>query len=185
MVSGPTLFLLVGLPASGKTTRAREIERTYNALRFTPDEWMIPLYGESDPDGKRDVLEGRLIWVALRAIQAGTSAVLDFGFWSQDERSALVWLAESLHAHASVIYLAIDEATQLARIEARFMTAPETTFKISAEELADWRAFFQVPTGDELAGTFRPDPPVGCETWSDWASARWPSLPHLNDIRLR
>ncbi len=90
MASGPVLFLLVGLPGSGKTTRAREIERTHRALRFSPDEWMLPLFGESDPDGKRDIMEGRLIWVALRAIQAGISAILDFGFWAQDERSALV-----------------------------------------------------------------------------------------------
>jgi predicted kinase len=32
----------------------------------------------------------------LRAIQAGISAVLDFGFWARDERSALIWLAEAV-----------------------------------------------------------------------------------------
>ncbi len=61
MASEPVLFLLVGLPGSGKTTRAREIERTHRALRLSPDEWMLPLFGESDPDGKRDIMEGRLI----------------------------------------------------------------------------------------------------------------------------
>ncbi len=45
----PTLFVMVGLPASGKTTRAKEIEETWQALRLTPDEWMIPLFGE--PEG--------------------------------------------------------------------------------------------------------------------------------------
>jgi len=183
MASEPVLFLLVGLPGSGKTTRAREIERTYCALRLSPDEWMLPLFGESDPDGKRDIMEGRLIWVALRAIQAGVSAILDFGFWSRDERSALVWLAESLGAHASVMYLDVDELTQFERVTARFLTAPDTTVEISAEELSDWRALFQVPTDDELAGEIRPHPPVGYDTWSDWASARWPSLPLLDDLR--
>ncbi|HXT37008.1 MAG TPA: ATP-binding protein [Chloroflexota bacterium] len=185
MASRSILFLLVGLPGSGKTTRAREIEGAHHALRLSPDEWMIPLFGESDAGGKRDILEARLIWVALRAIQSGISAVLDFGFWTRDERSALVWLAESVGAHASVVYLAVDEPTQFARTKARFMSAPDTTFAMSAEELAGWRAFFQVPTDDELAGTFHPHPPVGWETWSDWASARWPSLPPLNDIRLQ
>jgi predicted kinase len=185
MASESILFLLVGLPGSGKTTRAHEIETTHNALRLSPDEWMIPLFGESDADGKRDLVEGLLIGVALRAIQAGISAILDFGFWGRDERSALVWLAESLQAHASVVYLDIDERTQLERIRARFTAAPDTTFEMSAEELAGWRAFFQVPTDDELAGTYHPDPPAGYETWSEWASARWPSLPHLNEIRLR
>lgn len=153
-------------------------------MRFSPDEWMIPLFGESDAGGKRDIMEGRLIWVALRAIQAGISAILDFGLWAQDERSALVWLAESLGAQASVIYLDVDEPTQAARTTARFLTAPDTTFEISAEELAEWRAFFQVPTDDELAGELHPQPPAGYDTWSDWASARWPSLPPLDDLRI-
>ena len=184
MASESVLFLLVGLPGSGKTTRAREIEGTHYALRFSPDEWMIPLFGESDAGGKRDIVEGRLIWVALRAIQTGISAVLDFGFWAQDERSALVWLAESLGAQASVVYLDVDEPTQFERTNARLMAAPDTTFEMSTEELAGWRASFQAPTGDELAGTCHPYPPVGYETWSDWASARWPSLPALGDIRV-
>jgi predicted kinase len=90
-----TLFLIVGLPGAGKTTRARELAAEHRALRLTPDEWMIPLFGEPDADGKRDVLEGRLIQVALEVLRLGTSAVLDFGFWSRDERSALRWLASS------------------------------------------------------------------------------------------
>jgi hypothetical protein len=40
---------------------------TWNALRLTPDEWMIPLFGQDQPEGKRNVLEGRLIWLALSA----------------------------------------------------------------------------------------------------------------------
>jgi hypothetical protein len=59
----PTLHLTVGLPGVGKTTLARKIAHEDKAVRFTPDEWMIPLFGtawrEPDADGKRDVLEGR------------------------------------------------------------------------------------------------------------------------------
>ena len=91
-----TLLLMVGLPGAGKTTRAKEIEATHWGLRLTPDEWMIPLFGDSDAGGKRDVLEGRLVSVALRALRLGTSVVLDFGLWGRDERSALRWLARSL-----------------------------------------------------------------------------------------
>jgi predicted kinase len=58
------VFLIVGLPGAGKTRRARELAAEHRALRLTPDEWMIPLSGESDADSKRDVLEGRLIRIA-------------------------------------------------------------------------------------------------------------------------
>src|SRR3954453_7478116 len=83
-----TLLLMVGLPGAGKTTRAKELAAAHRALRLTPDEWMIPLFGEPNADGKRDVLEGRLLALALQALRLGTNVVLDFGLWSRDERSA-------------------------------------------------------------------------------------------------
>jgi len=82
---------MVGLPAAGKTTRAKELAATHQALRLTPDHWMIPLFGDPMADGKRWVLEGRLISVALQALRLGTSVVLDYGLWGRDERSALRW----------------------------------------------------------------------------------------------
>ncbi|NGO75189.1 AAA family ATPase, partial [Streptomyces sp. YC504] len=39
-----TLFLMVGLPGAGKTTKARQLAEEDHALRLTPDEWMIPLF---------------------------------------------------------------------------------------------------------------------------------------------
>jgi hypothetical protein len=43
---------MVGLPGAGNSR--------HGALRLSPDAWMIPLFGDSDAGGKRDVLEGRL-----------------------------------------------------------------------------------------------------------------------------
>ncbi len=80
-----TLFLIVGRPGAGKTTRAKELAAEHGALRLSPDAWMIPLFGESDAGGKRDVLEGLLISLALEAVKLGTSVILDFGFWGRDE----------------------------------------------------------------------------------------------------
>ena len=59
------LVLLVGLPGAGKTTVARRLAGKHSGLRLTPDEWMIPLFGDSDANGNRDVLEGRMITLEL------------------------------------------------------------------------------------------------------------------------
>lgn len=64
----PTLFLMVGLPATGKTSAAKRLEVKYDALRLTKDEWMKALYGELNPSPASDVVEGRLIQIGLRAL---------------------------------------------------------------------------------------------------------------------
>lgn len=175
---GPArLLLMVGLPGAGKTTRAKELAAAHRALRLTPDEWMISLFGEPEADGKRDLLEGRLIAVALQALRLGTNVVLDFGFWSRDERSALRWLATSAGASSQVIYLPVGKAVQRARIAHRQATAPHTTFPMTEADIDSWRRQFQAPDAAELSGGETvPGPPPGWPGWPEWARDRWPSL---------
>jgi predicted kinase len=175
-----TLILMVGLPAAGKTTRARELAATHKALRLTPDHWMIPLFGNSigdfqRPGGERWVLEGRLISVALQALRLGTSVVLDYGLWGRDERSALRWLARSAGAACQVVYLPVDKDVQLARIAHRQETTPHLTFPMSEADVDAWRPQFQVPDAAELDGEEIPAPPAGWPGWPEWAADHWPS----------
>ena len=175
-MSPSKLFLMVGLPGSGKTTRVRQLAPAHRALRLTPDGWMIPLFDGTQPDGKRDVLEGLLITLALRALRVGTSVVLDFGLSTRDERSALRWLARSAGASCQVIYLPVDGDVQRAQIAHRQATAPHQTFPMTEADIDRWRAQFQVPDAAELAGGPIPWPPAGWPGWPEWAADRWPSL---------
>jgi predicted kinase len=170
-----TLVLMVGLPAAGKTTQAAELAAAHQALRLTPDHWMIPLFGDSMADGKRWVLEGRLISVALQTLRLGTSVVLDYGLWGRDERSALRWLAKSAGAACQVIYLPVDKDTQLTRIAHRQETRPHQTFPMSEADVDAWREQFQVPDAAELYGGEIPAPPAGWPGWPEWAVDHWPT----------
>jgi predicted kinase len=169
----PTMYVMVGLPAAGKTTLARRIEIEHKALRFTPDEWMIPLFGESMADGKRNVLEGRFIATALRAL--GSNVVLDFGVWAKDERTCLRWLASTVGATCELVYLSIGEVEQRDRINQRFATAPHSTFPITPSDLEEFRTIFQPPGEEELRGNTTDPPPPGFESWRAWGAAWWPT----------
>jgi predicted kinase len=175
--SGPsaTLYVMVGLPAAGKTTRARRLAEQHRALRLTPDEWMIPLFGEPDADGKRDVVEGRMIWLAEQALRLGTSVVLDFGVWSRDERWALRSLAADAGAACELVYLPVRPGEQWRRVQARRATAPRSTFELRQTDLAAYEAMFEPPDDEELAATGVVPPPPGHETWRDWTAHRWPT----------
>jgi predicted kinase len=171
------VYLIVGLPGAGKTSRAKELEIGAPALRLTPDEWQIALFGDENPMDKRDLVEGKLIQLGMRAAELGVNVVLDFGFWSEDERSALRWIAGTVGARSQVVYLPIDDEEQRRRVTTRFATTPGETFHISDVELEQWRAWFEAPDDDELRGAPIPPVPPGHASWSQWASQRWPSLP--------
>lgn len=106
------LVLIVGHVGAGKTTRAKELAASTAAVRLSPDEWMVPLFNHSDPNGMRDAVEGRLIWTAIERLRAGSSVILDFGFWGRDERASLAWLAGTVGAAARTVYVPVDREMQ-------------------------------------------------------------------------
>ena len=140
-VGAAIVYLIVGLPGAGKTTRAKELEISASALRLTPDEWQIALFGDQNPPDMRDLVEGKLIQVGMRAAELGANVVFDFGFWGRDERSPLRWIAGSVGARSQVVYLPIDHEEQRSRVATRFATTPDQTFHISDGELEQWREY--------------------------------------------
>jgi predicted kinase len=85
-----TAHLIHGFISAGKTTFARKLELQTEGVRFTPDEWIVRLYGVAPPEEDfKDCLANvtRRIWPrALQLLQADIDVVLDFGFWSRVSR---------------------------------------------------------------------------------------------------
>jgi len=82
-----------GFIGSGKTTRAKTLEREFSAIRLSPDEWMSVLFGSDPPASDFPRLLADLltlfesIWIA--AARSGTPVILDYGFWTRASRSRI------------------------------------------------------------------------------------------------
>jgi predicted kinase len=145
---------MVGLPCSGKTILARALEHQHSALRLTPDEWHIRLFGQDaeDPehDGRHRLIEALQWDVATRALVLGIDVVLDFGFWAREEREDYRSRARQLGASSEVHFLDVPERELLRRLAQRNAQPSALAFHIPEEMMRPWIASFQKPTPEEL-----------------------------------
>ncbi|MDE0580041.1 MAG: ATP-binding protein [bacterium] len=151
----PTLYLLCGLPASGKTTRARELEAATNAVRLTGDEWIARLYPNDAEaaarDERRDTVE-QLQWqIVERLLEIGTDVVLDWGLWTRAERARYRRRAEALGARVKIELVEAPLSVLQERLAERNRDLPPGTFHISATEMEEFASLFERPTEVEMA----------------------------------
>ena len=149
-----TLHLMVGLPCSGKSTLARTLEHEHAALRLTPDEWHIRLFGqdaeEPEHDARHSLIEAILWNIARRSLELGTNVILDYGFWAREEREDYRLRAKRLGASSEVHFLDVPQEELLTRLKVRNSQPSQESFHISEESMKPWIEFFQKPPPEEL-----------------------------------
>ena len=133
---------------------ARELEDKCAALRLTPDEWQLRLFGqdaeEPEHNARHSLIEALLWEVASRALALGTNVILDYGFWAREEREEYRSRARQLGASSEVHFLDVSPEELLRRLARRNAQRSLTAFYIPEAMMQPWIAFFQNPTLDEL-----------------------------------
>jgi predicted kinase len=150
-----TLYLICGLPGAGKTTLARELKLSENALRLCPDVWISTILADpmdiSELDRLRSPIESIQWEVAKRALSLGMNVILEWGFWSKQERDYYRTEARSLGASVRLFFLEVGLNEIWNRLEKRNSNLPPGTFKITRENLEEWSKLFEPPTLEELS----------------------------------
>lgn len=158
----PTLYLTCGLPGSGKTTLAKQIERSHNALRLTADDWLFALFGpdpeppeimKGAPSARRNAVEALQWEVAGRALVLGIDVVVDWGLWSRRERDDYRARAAVLGARVVLCFVDAPLEELVGRLAARNANPPPGAFHVDAQYLELWSMWFERPTDDELGGS--------------------------------
>jgi predicted kinase len=145
--NGPRLIIVCGLPGSGKTTLARQLESRLGAVRFSPDEWMdalsLNLYDE-DRRGKIEALQWK---IGQELLARGLTVIIEWGTWGRSERDTLRLGARALGAAVELHYLSAPVDVLFERIQRRDLESPP----IERDALSRWVEIFQAPTPEEMA----------------------------------
>lgn len=145
--AGSRLLIVCGLPGSGKTTRARVLERGLGAIRFSPDEWMQALSLDVYDEKRREQTEALQWKVGQELLRLGLTVIIEWGTWGRSERDALRLGARALGAAVELHYLSAPVDVLFDRIQRRGLESPP----IAREALLRWAELFQAPTAEELA----------------------------------
>ncbi len=147
----PVVYLLCGLPGSGKSTYAKEQEAK-GLVRLTLDEELFKRFGREFPSEKYSEFETKTkseLKDALKAAIANSrSVVLDYGFWKKSEREEYKQLIGLLGAEWKLLYFKIPMNTLKERLRLRNQTDTKNNHQIDESLLDTFSGQFEPPTGE-------------------------------------
>ncbi len=149
----PTLHLLCGKIAAGKSTLAKTLAAEHAAILLSEDAWLARLYpGEvlSIADYLRCAqrIQAVLGPLVVDLLGAGVNVALDFPANTLANRAALLGLAQAAGAPHCLHYLELDDATCRARLHARNARG-EHDFAATDAEFELITRHFCVPSAEE------------------------------------
>jgi len=151
----PRLIIVCGLPGSGKTSHAKQVEQKLNAVRFCADEWMADLGINLWDSEARQRIE-QLQWkVAQQILRFGGDAVIEWGTWARSERDALRTGARDLGTAVELHFLDAPLDVLFDRIRRRDAENPAITF----EDIQKWAQVFERPSSEEMSLFDEPQAP--------------------------
>jgi len=144
---GRRLIIVCGLPGSGKTTYAKQLEEKLRAIRLCPDEWMQALAIEIWDEARRAKVEDFQWVLAQQLLALGLAVIIEWGTWARSERDMLRCGGRELGASVELHYLRASVDVLFERVRRRGTEDPP----IQREQLEQWSRLFQTPTAEETA----------------------------------
>jgi predicted kinase len=148
--SSTRLVLICGLPASGKSSLARQLEPRIPAIRLDKDEWVTQLGADLWDERFRVRVEHQL-WILSRELLArGQSVILEWGHWAKVERDEKRLEARALGVGVELHYLRAPLEELIERAERRNTSGEWTAAPMTRAHFDEWATIFQPPDEEEI-----------------------------------
>src|ERR1700683_4070151 len=144
------LVLICGLPASGKTTLARQLASKIPAIRLDKDQWAAQLGHDVWDDEFRARLEPQLWALTQELLAQGQSVILEWGHWARVERDETRLRARALGVGVELHYLQAPLEELIGRAERRNASGEWTAAPITRAHFEEWAPIFQPPDEEEI-----------------------------------
>ena len=144
------LFLLCGKPGAGKTTLANFLAQNYGFIHFSADDFMLRLFGEIEDRNlfnKKLNACKELIYELCFKLLNNNDVVLDFGFWTKEERQHIRSTFSKYNVFTIYIKLSDDEIFN--RIEKRNSNLKENEYFMDKETFNFLSSKFEEPNNEK------------------------------------
>ena len=126
-------FLLVGLPASGKSTFSKHLAASKNAVIISTDSIRKILYKDESKQGNWKEIERVLHDSIFKSISKGQSVIIDATHTVKEHRKILINLSNQINW--TCYYLKTDKQTCIKRNLERSRTVPKHVIESMANQL--------------------------------------------------
>ena len=126
-------FLLVGLPASGKSTFSKRLAESKNAVIISTDSIRKILYKDESTQGNWKEIERVLHDSIFKSISKGQSVIIDATHTVKEHRKILINLSNQINW--TCYYLKTDKQTCIKRNLERSRTVPKHVIESMANQL--------------------------------------------------
>lgn len=158
-----TVLLVCGKLCCGKTTYSQRLRRERRAVLLSSDEITLALFGPYAGEQHGEIVasvKAYLLEKAVEIAETGISVVLDWGFWTGEERRQTTRFFQSRGIPTQWHYIDVPEAVWQQRMEQRNRSIREGTaqaYPTDENLLAMFRRQFEPPARAEMDIWYRSD----------------------------
>lgn len=149
----PTVYLMLGLPGSGKTTFSKTLEQRLGIPRLSLDEEYSKLGGDLSSTKWDTAIETKAHKTIKRQmkhiVERGESVILDFCPWQKEDRHNYRGYIQSIGATSHLYYLKVEIDELKRRLEGRNSLSNSEAHIVTADMLNAFVTRFDPPQEED------------------------------------